>query len=250
MTVAIITGGSRGLGKDMAMSLAAHEQDVILTYNNKKAEAEAVVASIETLGRKAIALQLDTSNTKSFAAFAEAVKEVLKRIWNRENFDFLVNNAGFGIYAPLTETTEEQFDQLVNVQFRGVFFLTQTLLPLMADGGRILNISSGLTRFSNPGYSVYAATKGAIEVLTHYMAAELGPRGIAVNVVAPGAIATDFGGGMVRDNEAVNQQIASQTALGRVGQAEDIGGVVAALLSEETHWINGQRIEVSGGIHL
>jgi len=209
-----------------------------------------VVALIEKRGRKAVALRLNVSDTTSFAAFGEVVKETLKHMWNRDNFDFLVNNAGFGIHALLTETTEEQFDQLVNVHFKGVFFLTQALLPLMAGGGRIVNISSGLARFSYPGNSVYGAVKGAIEVLTRYMAVELGPRGIAVNAVAPGAIATDFGGGVVRDNEAVNQQIASQTALGRVGQAEDIGGVVAALLSEETHWINGQKIEVSGGVNL
>ncbi len=209
-----------------------------------------MVALIEKRGRKAVALRLNVSDTTSFAAFGEVVKETLKHMWNRDNFDFLVNNAGFGIHALLTETTEEQFDQLVNVHFKGVFFLTQALLPLMAGGGRIVNISSGLARFSYPGNSVYGAVKGAIEVLTRYMAVELGPRGIAVNAVAPGAIATDFGGGVVRDNEAVNQQIASQTALGRVGQAEDIGGVVAALLSEETHWINGQKIEVSGGVNL
>ena len=250
MKVAIITGGSRGLGKAMAMNIAAKEQDVLLTYKSKKEEAEEVVALIEKRGRKAVALQLDTAQTKSFAAFGEAVKETLKQTWNRDDFDFLVNNAGFGIHALLTETTEEQFDQLVNVHFKGVFFLTQALLPLMADGGRIVNISSGLARFSSPGNSVYGAVKGAIEVLTRYMAVELGPRGIAVNTVAPGPIATDFGGGIVRDNEAVHQQLASQTALGRVGQAEDIGGVVAALLSEETRWVNGQKIEVSGGIYL
>jgi NAD(P)-dependent dehydrogenase (short-subunit alcohol dehydrogenase family) len=250
MKVAIITGGSRGLGKAMAMDIAAKGQDVILTYNSKKAEAEEVVALIEKRGHKAVALQLDASDTKSFATFAEVVKETLKQTWNRDDFNFLVNNAGFGIHALLTETTEEQFDQLVNVHFKGVFFLTQALLPLMVNGGRIVNLSSGLTRFSSPGMSVYAAAKGAVEVLTHYMAVELGPRGIAVNTVAPGAIATDFGGGAVRDNEAVNQQIASHTPLGRVGQPEDIGGVVAALLSEEMRWINGQRIEVSGGINL
>ncbi|MBA2392344.1 MAG: SDR family oxidoreductase [Ktedonobacteraceae bacterium] len=250
MTIAIITGGSRGLGKAMALDVASKGHDVILTYNNKRAEAEAVVASIEKTGRKAVALHLDVSNTKSFPAFGETVKETLKQARQRDNFDFLVNNAGFGIHAPITETTEEQFDQLVNVHFKGVFFLTQTLLPLMADGGRIINLSSGLARFASPGMSVYGSLKGAIEVLTRYMAAELGSRGISVNTVAPGAIATDFGGGMVRDNEAVNRQIASQTALGRVGQAEDIGGVVAALLSEDTRWINGQKIEVSGGVNL
>ena len=250
MTVAIITGGSRGLGKAMALSIAERGQDVILTYNSRQEEAEAVVASIEKQGRKAVALQLDTSNIKTFAAFRDIMKETLKSTWNRENFDFLVNNAGIGIYAPLTETTEEQFDQLVNIQFKGVFFLTQTLLPLIVDGGRIINISSGLARFSGPGYSVYAASKGAIEVLTRYMAVELSSRRITVNVVAPGAIATDFGGGMVRDNAEVNKQVASRIALGRVGQAEDIGPVVAALLSEDTHWINGQRIEASGGQSL
>ncbi|HEX4204863.1 MAG TPA: SDR family oxidoreductase [Ktedonobacteraceae bacterium] len=250
MKVAIITGGSRGLGKAMAMTLAAKGQDVLLTYNSRQQEAEEVVALIEKCGRKAVALQLDASDTKSFAAFGEAVKETLKRTWNRDNFDFLINNAGFGIRASLAETTEEQFDQLVNVHFKGVFFLIQTLLPLIADGGRIVNLSSGLARFSSPGMSVYGAVKGAIEVLTRYMAVELGPRGITVNTIAPGAIATDFESGIVRDNKAVNQQIASQTALGRVGQPEDIGGVVAALLSEETSWVNGQKIEVSGGIYL
>ena len=250
MTVGIITGGSRGLGKAMALSIAERGQDVILTYNSKQEEAEAVVASIEKQGRKAVALQLDTSNIKTFAAFKDVVKETLKSTWKRENFDFLVNNAGIGIYAPFTETTEDQFDQLVNIQFKGVFFLTQTLLPLIVDGGRIINISSGLARFSGPGYSVYAASKGAIEVLTRYMAVELSSRHITVNVVAPGAIATDFGGGTVRDNVEVNKQVASQIALGRVGQAEDIGPVVASLLSEDTHWINGQRIEASGGQSL
>ena len=250
MKVAIITGGSRGLGKAMAIAIAAKGHDVILTYNSKRKEAEEVVDLIEKQGRKAVALQLDVSDTKSFAAFGEAVKETLKQMWNRNDFDFLVNNAGFGIHALLTETTEEQFDQLVNVHFKGVFFLTKTLLPLMVNGGRIINLSSGLARFTSPGMSVYGAVKGAIEVLTRYMTVELGPRGITANTVAPGAIATDFGGGVVRDNEAVSHQIASQTALGRVGQPEDIGGVVAALLCEETHWINGQKIEVSGGVNL
>ncbi len=250
MKIAIITGGSRGLGRAMAMDITAKGHDVILTYNSKRQEAEEAVALIEKQGRKAVALQLDTSDIKSFATFAEAVKETLKRTWNRNDFDFLVNNAGFGIHALITETTEEQFDQLVNVHFKGVFFLTQTLLPLIANGGRIVNISSGLARFSTPGNSVYGALKGAVEVLTRYMAVEFGSRGIAVNTVAPGPIATDFGGGMVRDNAAINQQLASRTALGRVGQAEDIGGVVTALLSEEMRWVNGQRIEASGGINL
>lgn len=250
MKVAIITGGSRGLGKAMALNIAANGQDVILTYHSKKEEANEVVASIAKSGRKAVALQLDMSDHKSFGAFVETVKETLKQTWDRADFDFLVNNAGFGINSLITETTEDQFDQLVNVHFKGVFFLTQALLPLMANGGRIVNLSSGLARFSYPGNSVYGAVKGAVEVLTRYMAVELGQRGIAVNTVAPGAIATDFGGGYVRDNEAVNRRLASQTALGRVGQADDIGGVVAALLSDDTRWVNGQRIEVSGGINL
>ncbi|HET8913934.1 MAG TPA: SDR family oxidoreductase [Ktedonobacteraceae bacterium] len=250
MSIAIITGGSRGLGKAMALSIASKGHDVILTYNSQKQEAEEVIASIEKGGRKAVALQLDVSNSKSFAAFGEAVKKTLKETWNRENFDFLINNAGIGIHASLTETTEKQFDELVNIHFKGVFFLTQALLPLIADGGRIVNLSSGLARFSNPGMSVYGSLKGAIEVLTRYMAVELGPRRISVNVVAPGAIATDFGGGLVRDNEVVNKQIASQTALGRVGLAEDVGGVVASLLSDDMRWVNGQKIEVSGGIFL
>ncbi len=250
MKIAIVTGGSRGLGRDMALQLAARERDVILTYHSKEDEAQAVVAQIEAMGRKAVALQLDVSQSRTFDAFANQVKEALQATWGRDSFDFLVNNAGVGFYAPFAETTEEQFDQMVDIHFKGVFFLTQKLLPLMADGGRIINISSGLARFSYPGSSTYASMKGAVEVLSRYLAKELGSRGIAVNVVAPGAIETDFGGGHVRDNKELNQQIAGQTALGRVGQPDDIGGVVASLLSDEMRWINGQRIEVAGGIHL
>jgi len=250
MAVAIVTGGSRGLGKSMALSLAAKGRDVILTYNSKQAEAEEVVAEIEKGGQKAAALQLNVADSSTFPAFAESVKVVLKEKWDRENFDFLVNNAGIGINAPFAETTEEQFDTLMNIQLKGVFFLTQKLLPLVADGGRIVNISTGLARFALPGYAAYAAMKGGVEVLTRYLAKELGPRGIAVNVVAPGAIETDFGGGAVRDNENINKFIASQTALGRVGQPEDIGGVVASLLSDDNRWVNAQRIEASGGMFL
>lgn len=250
MKIAIITGGSRGLGRNMATSMAAKGNDVILTYHSKRSEAEEVVAEIEKTGRKAAALQLDVSSSRTFGAFAEEVKKVLKQKWDRESFDYLVNNAGIGVHAPFAETTEEQFDLLVNTHFKGVFFLTQRLLPLLADGGRIVNISTGLTRFSTPGFAAYAAMKGAIEVLSKYMAKEMGARKIAVNVVAPGAIETDFGGGAVRDNEQMNKFIASQTALGRVGLPEDIGGVVASLLSEENHWVNAQRIEASGGMFL
>lgn len=248
--IALVTGASRGLGKSMALALAQKGNDIILTYNSKQAEADEVVAQIEKMGQKAVALQLDVSNSKSFSAFATEVKNALKQRWERDHFDFLVNNAGIGIHAAFAETTEEQFDQLVNIQFKGVFFLTQVLLPLISDHGRIVNVSTGLTRFSLPGFAAYAAMKGAIEVLTKYLAKELGPRGITVNVVAPGAIETDFGGGTVRDNAQLNSFIAGQTALGRVGLPDDIGGVVASLLSEDNHWVNAQRIEASGGMFI
>lgn len=250
MKIALITGGSRGLGKSMALHLAKKGHDIIFTYNSKKAEADAVAAEIEKLGRKASALQFNAAEHKNFNVFAESVKQSLLGKWQRNEFDFLVNNAGIGVHASFMETTEEQFDQLVNIHFKGVFFLTQKLLPLIKDGGRIVNLSSGLARFSLPGYAAYAANKGAIEVLTRYLAKELGPRRITVNSLAPGAIETDFGGGAVRDNKQLNELIASQTALGRVGLPDDIGGAVAALLSEDCGWINGQRIEVSGGINL
>jgi NAD(P)-dependent dehydrogenase (short-subunit alcohol dehydrogenase family) len=249
-SIALVTGGSRGLGKNMALALAARGVDVVLTYRSNQKEAEAVVAEIERSGRKAAALQLDVGVAASFDRFADQVREVLKNRWQRERFEFLVNNAGIGIHAPFAETTEAQFDELVNIQFKGPFFLTQKLLPLLADGGRIVNISSGLARFALPGYAAYAAMKGAMEVLTRYQAKELGSRGIGVNIVAPGAIETDFGGGLVRDNKQVNDFIASQTALGRVGRPDDIGGVVASLLSPENRWINAQRIEASGGMFL
>lgn len=245
--IALLTGGSRGLGKNMALALAKKGIDVILTYHGKQVEADEVVSSIEALGQKAIALQFDASNIKSFDGFITQAKTALKEKWDRENFDFLINNAGIGIHVSFAETTEEQFDLLNNIQFKGVYFLTQKSLPIIADGGRIINLATGLTRFALPGYSAYAAMKGAIEVFTKYLAKELGPRGIAANVVAPGAIETDFGGGVVRDNEQLNAVIASNTALGRVGLPDDIGGVVAFLCSEEGRWVNAQRLEVSGG---
>jgi len=250
MKIALITGGSRGLGKSMALHLAAAGRDVILTYKSSRAEAGQVVAEIEKAGRKAAALPLDVANHASYAAFGQSVKETLQKNWNRADFDFLINNAGTGINRPFMETTEAQFDEMMNVHLKAVFFLTQKLLPLMKDGGRIVNISSGLARFSLPGMSAYAAMKGGIEVLTRYMAKELGPRKIAVNVLAPGAIETDFGGGHVRDNAGLNRSIASNTALGRVGLPDDIGGAVAALLSDGNGWVNGQRVEVSGGVYL
>ena len=248
--IALVTGGSRGLGKNMAISIAKKGIDVILTYNSKKDEALAVVAEIEKVGRKAVALQLNTADTKNFDGFFTQVGAALKNTFGADHFDFLVNNAGVGVYASFAETTEEQFDQLVNIHFKGVFFLTQKALPLINDGGRIINLSSGLARFSFPGYAAYASMKGGIETLTKYMAQELGARGIAVNIVAPGAIETDFGGGVVRDNPEVNKHIAGLTALGRVGLPDDIGGVVAFLCTEDARWINAQRIEASGGMNL
>lgn len=248
--IALITGGSRGLGRNAALKLAARGVDIILTYRSRADEAAAVVAQIEALGRRAVALPLAVDAAAGFPAFAEGVRQALAGTWQRERFDFLVNNAGMGINAAFAETTEAQFDLLMNTHLKGPFFLTQTLLPLLNDGGRILNVSTGLARFALPGYAAYASMKGGIEVLTRYLAKELGPRGIAVNVLAPGAIETDFGGGAVRDNAQLNAFIAAQTALGRVGQPDDIGHAVAALLSEETGWITAQRIEASGGMFL
>ena len=248
--IALVTGASRGLGKNTALALARIGVDVIVTYRSSEAEANSVVSAIAELGSKAVALQLDTANTKTFDEFVGKVKQSLQDNWQTEQFDFLINNAGIGVYATFAETTEEEFDRLMNIHVKGVFFLTQKLLPVIKDGGRIINISSGLARFALPGYAAYGAMKGAIEVLTRYMAKELGHRQIAVNVVAPGAIETDFAGGSVRDNPEINNFIASQTALGRVGVPDDIGGAIAALLSEENRWVNGQRIEGSGGMFL
>jgi NAD(P)-dependent dehydrogenase (short-subunit alcohol dehydrogenase family) len=250
MKIALVTGGSRGLGKSMSLHIAAKGNDVVLTYNSKKADAEGVVKQIEQTGRKAAALALDVSDSKSFGGFVEKLKEVLQANWKRQDFDFLVNNAGIGIYSSFAETSEKQFDELMNIQLKGPFFLTQKLLPFIKDGGRIVNISTGLARFTLPGYAAYAAMKGGIEVLTRYMAKELGTRKITVNVVAPGAIESDFAGGVVRDNKEVNKFISSQIALGRVGLPDDIGGAVASLLADDNLWINGQRIEVSGGMFL
>lgn len=250
MKIAVITGGSRGLGKSAALAVAQKGVGVILTYRSQQQEAEKVVAEIEAAGGKAAALQLDAGAVSSFADFAGNVAHLLKNTWGRESFDFLVNNAGTGLDASFKDTTEAQFDEMLNQHLKGPFFLTQTLLPLIADGGRILNVSSGLARFTFPGKAAYATMKGGIEVLTRYLAKELGPRGIAVNTLAPGAIATDFGGGVVRDNPQANQHVAAVTALGRAGVPEDIGPLVAALLSEESRWINGQRIEASGGMML
>ncbi|MCA8883426.1 MAG: SDR family oxidoreductase [Rhodobacteraceae bacterium] len=248
--IAVITGGSRGLGRNTAMKLAREGCGIVLTYHTRRTDADDVVSAIEAAGGRAAALQLDTGDTTQFAAFRDALAAALRDTWGRDSFDYLVNNAGHGIHASIAETTEADFDSLMNVHLKGVFFLTQTLLPMIEEGGRIVNLSSGLARFTFPGYAAYAAMKGAVEVFTRYLAQELGPRGIAVNTIAPGAIETDFGGGVVRDVEAVNQMVAAATAMGRAGQPDDIGDAIASLLTGGSQWITGQRIEVSGGQNL
>lgn len=248
--IALITGASRGLGKNTAQHLAAQGIDIIGTYHSKAEEAQALVQALEQQGVRAAMLQLDVSDSAGFEDFAQQLQQTLTSVFGRSNLDYLVNNAGIGIHVPFSETTEAQFDQLCNIQLKGPFFLTQRLLPLIADHGRIVNISTGLTRFALPGYAAYAAMKGAMEVLTRYQAKELGARGIRVNILAPGAIETDFGGGVVRDNADVNGFIASNTALGRVGVPDDIGAAIALLLGDGGGWINGQRLEVSGGMFL
>lgn len=245
--IVLITGGSRGLGKNMALHLADKGRDIILTYYSKKDEAQAVVEAIETKGQKALALQLDVSEFESLSTFAGEVKTALHEHWGRADFDYLINNAGSGVFKNYMDTTEEEFNRMVNEHIKAPFFLSQTLLAVLKDGGRILNVSSGLTRMAFPGFSAYAIMKAAVETLSVYMAKELGARGIAVNTIAPGAIETDFGGGYVRDTPEVNKHLADITALGRVGMPDDIGGAVAAILDDSTGWINAQRIEVSGG---
>lgn len=246
-SISFITGGSRGLGRSAALNIARKGGDVVFTYQSRETDAQAVVADIEQMGRRAVALQLDVGDTSAFPAFVQRLKATLRDTWHRDTIDHIVHNAGHGDVALIAETTEAQFDRLVDVHFKGVFFLTQALLPLVADGGRIVNLSTALTRVSAPGWSVYAAVKGAVEVLTVYLAKELGSRNIAVNVVAPGAIETDFFGGAVRDTVEFNRFFAEMTALGRVGVADDIGPAVANLLAEDNRWINAQRIEISGG---
>jgi NAD(P)-dependent dehydrogenase (short-subunit alcohol dehydrogenase family) len=247
--IAIITGGSRGLGRNTAINLARRGVDIIITWRANEKEAESLIREVEAMGRKAAAFRLDTGNTHAFDAFVGQIRKTLEA-WGRNRFDYLVNNAGNSQHINFDKVTEADFDSVVNVHFKGVFFLTQKLMPLINDGGLIVNISSGLTRVSLPGSSVYGAAKGAIEVLTRYLAKELGPRGITANVVAPGAIQTDFSGGMVRDNPEVNKMVANMTALGRAGVPDDIGPMIAALLSDENRWVNGQRVEVSGGMAL
>lgn len=246
-TLSVVTGANRGLGRNTALSIARRGGDVIVTYRTGKEAADAVVADIQALGRKAVALQLDVSKVSTFPAFVIAVRAALKDTWGGETIDHLINNAGHGEMADFATTTEAQFDALFDVHVKGVFFLTQSLLPILADGGRIVNFSSGLTRVSFPGFSAYSAAKGAVETLTVYMAKELGSRGITVNTVAPGAIETDFLGGAVRDIPDYNKAFSDMTALGRVGVPDDIGPMIASLLSADNRWVTGQRIEVSGG---
>ncbi|KAA0700407.1 SDR family NAD(P)-dependent oxidoreductase [Neorhizobium sp. P12A] len=247
--IAIITGGSRGLGRNTAIALARDGVDSIITYHSNREEAEKVVSLVAEHGRRAVALQLDTGKISAFDGFVEKVRGALSEL-GTDRFDYLVNNAGTSHHNSFEKTTEAELDGLYEVHFKGVFFLTQKLLPLIRDGGRIINVSSGLTRFSNPGSGSYASMKGAVEVLTRYLAKELGPRGITVNTVAPGAIATDFSGGIVRDNPEINKRVADMTALGRVGQPNDIGPMIASMLSDANRWINGQRVEASGGMML
>ncbi|MEJ7737242.1 MAG: SDR family oxidoreductase [Chitinophagaceae bacterium] len=247
--IALITGSSRGLGKEAALKLADKGNDVIITYQSRKIEAEQVVAEIITKGQKAVALQLDVSKTSGFDSFTTSVSEVLKSNWNTDKIDFLINNAGIDSFALFPDTTEEAFDNLFNTHLKGVYFLTQRALPLIADGGRIINISTGLARFATPGYSAYAAMKGAIEVFTRYLAKELGARGITANVVAPGIIKTDFTKAAL-SHEGLEEFLSSQIALGRIGVPEDIAGVIAFLCSEDARWVNAQRIEASGGMFL
>ena len=248
--IALVTGGSRGLGKNMALRLAESGHDIILTYNTQKEEAELVVKAIEDLGQQAVALHLNVNNIGSLADFLTTVSVVLNEKWQRNSFDFLINNAGVGATIAYTDATEEDFDILMNIHFKSVYFLTQKALPLLNDGGSIINLSSGTTRFCNPGYSIYASMKGAVETFTKYLAKEIGPRGITANVIAPGPIETDFNNATIRNNPQIKERLASMTALGRVGEANDIGGIVAFLCSKDGYWITGQRIEASGGISL
>lgn len=244
MKIAIITGSSRGLGASTAIKCAERGMGVVVTFNSNPDKADEVVSAITARGGKAVALKLDVGNSRSFPDFRDAVRSQLQSVWGRQTFDYLVNNAGYGLYAPISDVTEDQFGGLFNVHLKGPFFLTQILLPLMEDGGHIVNMTSATSRVATAGVAPYASFKGGLEVLTRYMAKELGSRGIRANSIAPGAIRTELGGGLTDEFEAT---LAGQTALGRVGEPEEIGGVIASLLSEENRWINAQNIEVAGG---
>ncbi|GGL40943.1 SDR family oxidoreductase [Phycicoccus endophyticus] len=249
--IALVTGANRGLGREEALALAADGVDLVITYRSHEDEAHAVVGKIEQLGRRAVALRLDTSAHGSFPAFVDTLLATLRATWGRDTLDVLVNNAGHSDDTVLGSITREHVHSLVDVHFTGVLLLTDALVPHLADGGRIVNTSSGLARFSRMfQYAVYGAMKGAVEVWTRYLANELGPRGITVNAVAPGATATDFGGGSLRDDEATRAGLAQVIAMGHVGRPEDIGAAVAAIASERMRWVTGQRIEASGGMFL
>ena len=248
--IAIVTGGSRGLGRNTVAALARAGVDSILTYHSNRDEADATVREVQAAGAEAVALQLDVSQAADFASFANQVRTALAERWGRDTFDFLVNNAGTSHFGKIGDVTEADFDDVFAVQLKGAFFLSQALLPLIANGGRIINVSSGLARFATPGFAAYAMMKGGIEVFTRYLAKELGARGITANTVAPGAIETDFGGGLVRDNPQFNKTVADATALGRAGVPDDVGPMIAALLGDANRWVNAQRIEVSGGAYL
>ncbi|KXJ61074.1 MAG: short-chain dehydrogenase [Alteromonas sp. Nap_26] len=250
MTIALITGGSRGLGKASALALASEGLDVVITYKDNIAAANDVIDEVHSIGQKAVAIKLDTADVNSFDNFVLSISQILEAQFNCTQFDYLLNNAGVGINLPFTDTTEEILTTLFDMHVKGPYLLTQKLLPLLRDGSAILNVSSGLTRFCFPGYSAYAMAKGAVEVMSRYMANELSNRKIRVNTLAPGAIETDFGNGYVRDTSEVNSAIAARTALGRVGLPDDIGAVVALLLNDKSYWINGQRIEASGGMNI
>ena len=248
--IALVTGGSRGLGRNMALSIAKKGLDIVLTYNNNKEKANEVIKEIESLWQKAIAIQLNVTDFEKFKEFFDDVQHSIQSQFGADKIDYLINNAGIGIHTSFSETTEEQLDTLYNIQFKGTYLLTQNALKILNNGSGIINVSTGLTRFCLNGFSAYASMKGAIEIMTKYQAKELGERQIRANVIAPRAIETDFGGGVVRDNKDMNKFIASNTALGRVGLPDDIGSVVAFLCTEDAYWVNGQRIEISGGQSL
>ena len=248
--IALVTGASRGLGKDMAISIAKKGMDVVLTYRSNETEAKQTVKAIEDIGQKALAIKLDMSDFTSIDGFVQQLVENLQARWHTTTFDFLVNNEGMGATIPSEQVTEELFTDFLNVHYKGIYFLTQKLVPYINSGGRIINISSGTTRFANPGYSLYASMKGAIETFTKYLAKELGAKGIGANVVAPGPVETDFNNGAIRNNPQLKSMLGAMSPLGRVGAADDIGSVVAFLCTDDARWINGQRIEVSGGINV
>ncbi len=250
MKIALVTGSSKGLGKSMALHLAKKGYNILVTYHSNKAKAEEVSKQIRQIGQQCAVLHLDTTDSLSFTKFYEELLKILKTDFDGQKLDLLINNAGIGINKTFAQTTEDEFDAMMNIHIKGPFFLTQMLLPSINDGGKIFNISSGLTRFALPGFAAYAMMKGAVEVMSRYLALELGERNITVNTIAPGAIETDFGNGVIRDNKAANAFVASQTALGRAGLPDDIGKAIAALASDECHWINAQRIEISGGMRL